>query len=275
MPEDVTAIILAAGKSNRMRDAFPDLPKVLLPIDGKPMVEHLLEAIEESGVTAEPVVVTGPDVDGQIRNALASHRLTYAMQPEQLGTGHAVLCSRAQIPKNTNHLIVLCGDHPLFSSSTLRSVVEKHVAGGQPITMLTVDLPDFDGWRSTFAHCGRILRGADGSFRRIVEAKDAAPEELAVTEVNPSLYCFQSNWLWEHLVRLTPDNAQAQYYITDVVEMAVKEGERVETVRAEDHREAAAANTPEEFDVVQQKYAELKRPADCQSAGRRQYPAFT
>ena len=260
MSKTVAALILAAGKSTRMQEAFPDFPKVLLPIDGKPMVEHLLEAIEESEVTNETIVVTGPDADGEIRKALASHRLTYALQSNQLGTGHAVLCSRSQIPHSAEHLVVLCGDHPLFSSRTLKSVVDKHLSDGQPATMLTVDLPDFEGWRSTFAHCGRILRGADGSFNRIVEAKDATPEEIAVTEVNPSVYCFQTDWLWERLMQLTPDNAQAQYYVTDVLEMAVAEGHRVKTIRAEDHREAAAANTPEEFEIVLQKYSELRRP---------------
>jgi bifunctional UDP-N-acetylglucosamine pyrophosphorylase/glucosamine-1-phosphate N-acetyltransferase len=226
------------------------------------MVEHLLEAIEESEVTSETIVVTAPEVDGEIRKALASHRLTYAIQSKQLGTGHAVLCSRSQIPLSAEHLVVLCGDHPLFSARTIQSVVDKHLSDGQPVTMLTVELPDFEGWRSTFAHCGRILRGSDGSFKRIVEAKDATPEEMAVTEVNPSVYCFRTDWLWERLMQLTPDNAQAQYYVTDVLAMAVAEGHRVKTVGTEDHREAAAANTPEEFEIVLQKYSELRRPQE-------------
>jgi bifunctional UDP-N-acetylglucosamine pyrophosphorylase/glucosamine-1-phosphate N-acetyltransferase len=274
MSKEVTALVLAAGRSTRMREAFPDLPKVLLPIDGKPMVKHLLEAIEGSDATTETVVVTGPDVDGQIRMALTSHNITYAMQPDQLGTGHAVLCSRARIPERSAHLLVLCGDHPLISSRTIRSVVQEHLEGEQPVTLLTVDLPDFDDWRSTFAHCGRIMRTADGFFERIVEAKDAEPEELVVAEVNPSIYCFRTSWLWEHLIRLTPDNAQAQYYITDVVGMATAEGDRVETVRMEDHREAASANTPEEFEIVQQKYAELNCPGEYRPCMEEEYSAY-
>jgi bifunctional UDP-N-acetylglucosamine pyrophosphorylase/glucosamine-1-phosphate N-acetyltransferase len=274
MSKDVTALVLAAGKSTRMHSGFPDYPKVLLPVGGKPMVGHLLEAIEGSGVTTGTVVVVGPEVDSPIRQVLGSHDLTYAMQPEPLGTGHAVLCSRVRIPERSEHLLVLCGDHPLFSSKTLRSVVERHLIGGRPVTMLTVDLPDYDDWRSTFSHCGRIIRGSDGAFEKIVEAKDADAEELAVTEVNPSVYCFRTSWLWQHLVRLTTDNAQAQYYITDVVGMAVEEGDQVETVYAEDHREAAAANTPEEFEIVQQKYAELKCPGKDTKDTENQYPAF-
>lgn len=266
MSSDITALILAAGKSTRMQDAYPDYPKVLLPVAGKPMVGHLLEAIEGAAVTSEIVVVTGPDVDIPIRRALACHKLTYALQPQQLGTGHAVICSRVRIPKRSKHLLVLCGDHPLFSSSTIHSVVENHLAGRGPVTMLTVNLPNYQGWRSTFAHCGRIIRGRDGSFERIVEAKDAKPEELAVTEVNPSVYCFRTSWMWERLARLKPDNAQAQYYITDVVGMAVAEGKQVQTVCLDDHREAAAVNTPEEFEIVQEKFAELRKQRESPSS---------
>lgn len=275
MRENVAAVILAAGKSTRMRELSGEAPKVLLPLHGKPMVEHLLESIEKSRVASNTVVVTGPDVDGQIRKALSAHTLIYAIQHAPLGTGHAVLCARDQIPESAKHLIVLCGDHPLFSSDTLRAIVDKHVTGVQPVTMLTLDLPDFESWRSTFAHCGRIIRSCDGSFLRIVEAKDATAEEIAVTEVNPSVYCFRLEWLWDHLQRLTPDNAQSQYYVTDVVGMSVAEGLRVETVPAEDAREAAAANTPEEFEILQRKYEELSRPGGSQAVTRKHCDALS
>ncbi|MGW8181634.1 MAG: NTP transferase domain-containing protein, partial [bacterium] len=100
MRENVAAVILAAGKSTRMRELSGEAPKVLLPIHGKPMIEHLLESIEKSGVASSIVVVTGPDADSHIRKALAEYKLTYALQPAQLGTGHAVLCSRHQIPED-------------------------------------------------------------------------------------------------------------------------------------------------------------------------------
>ncbi len=258
MANDCAVVILAAGQGKRMHQAFPGVPKVLAPLAGKPMLVRVLDAVERAGITDRPVVVVGPAVEAKVRAALADRPVAFALQPEPRGTGHAVLCARPSVPP-AEDVLVLYGDHPLVSSDTVRAIVERHRASGADVTMLTVPLPDFREWRSSFADWGRIVRDAEGAFRRIVEAKDATGKELRITEVNPAMYCFRSVWLWDHLPRVTCENAQGELYLTDVPGTAVKEGAMIETVPAEEPRETLGANTPEQLDVLERMYEEMKR----------------
>jgi bifunctional UDP-N-acetylglucosamine pyrophosphorylase/glucosamine-1-phosphate N-acetyltransferase len=136
-------------------------------------------------------------------------------------------------------------------------LVERHVASGAAVTMLTVPLPDFKEWRSSFADWGRIIRDASGAFVKSVEAKDATVTELGVTEVNPSLYCFRRAWLLERLPAVRCENVQGEYYLPDVLGLTTG-GERVETVQVEDPRETLGANTPEQLAVLERVYADVK-----------------
>jgi bifunctional UDP-N-acetylglucosamine pyrophosphorylase/glucosamine-1-phosphate N-acetyltransferase len=259
MPKkDLDIIILAAGKGKRMHQAFPGLPKVLVPLAGRAMLLRLLDAVEASEVDGQPIVVVGPAVEAEVREALAGKDVQFALQPEPRGTGHAVLCAKDFVTGASN-VLVLYGDQPLVSARTIRTLVESHLGNGAAVTMLTVPLPDFKEWRSSFADWGRVIRGKDGRFEKSVEAKDATVAELGVTEVNPCMYCFRSEWLWKHLPGVTCSNAQGEYYLPDVLAAAAGNGDRVETVAVADAREVLGANTPEQLAVLERVFEEVKR----------------
>jgi bifunctional UDP-N-acetylglucosamine pyrophosphorylase/glucosamine-1-phosphate N-acetyltransferase len=257
MSDDLDLIVLAAGKGRRMHQAFPGTPKVLVPLAGRPMLLRLLDAVERAGVASRPIVVVGPAVEAKVRAALAGKDVSFALQLEPRGTGHAVLCAKSSVSGAAN-VLVLYGDQPLISGRTIRRLVESHRSGAATVTMLTVPLPDFKDWRASFADWGRIVRDAEGTFRRSVEAKDATVTELGITEVNPAMYCFKADWLWKHLPQVTCENAAGEFYLPDLLGLAVKDGERVETVAIEDPREALGANTPEQLAVLEQVFAQVK-----------------
>lgn len=246
----VDVVILAAGKGKRMHQAFPGIPKMLVPLCGTPMLLRVFDTVVASGIAARITVVVGPAVEAQVRTALADRSVMYAVQEEPRGTGHAVLCARPVLAE-AHHLLVLYADQPLYTPETLRSLVQKHVAADAPVTLLTVPLPDFRDWRSSFADWGRIVRDASGAFVRDVEAKDASARELAITEVNPGVYCFRAAWLWKHLPEVGCTNAQGEYYLTDVLALAEKYGEHVATLPVADPRETLGANTPEQLALLE------------------------
>ncbi len=244
-------VILAAGIGKRMRDAYPGLPKVLVPLAGKPMVVHLLDAVEAAGVADRITVVVGPGVEESIKKALAGRNVQFVLQEEQKGTGHAVMIARSVLPAKGN-ILVLYGDHPLFSAATIRRIAQTHVEKKATVTMLTVPVPDFEEWRAPYKDFGRIVRHESGTFERVVEAKDATWDEKNIREVNPAVYCFNAAWLWEHLPQLGNNNAQGEFYLTDIPQMAVAERKRMQTVPVEDAREALGANTPEQLAVLEE-----------------------
>lgn len=250
-------IVLAAGKGKRMHQAFPGTPKVLVPLAGRSMILRVLDAIERSGIAARVTVVIGPAVAEKVKAALMGLEVAYAYQPDPKGTGHAVLCAKPELSGSAN-VLVLYGDQPFISAKTIRLIAEKHVESGAAVTMLTVPLPDFKSWRSSFADWGRIVRDERGDFVKSVEAKDARIHELRITEVNPSLYCFKSAWLWEHLPKVNCENVSGEYYLPDVLGLAIERGEKVNTVAVDDPRETLGANTPEQLSVLEKVYEEVK-----------------
>lgn len=252
----VEVVILAAGQGKRMHQAFPGVPKVLVPVAGKPILEHLLDAIARADIASRITIVIGPAVERKVRAALAGRDVEFALQPKPKGTGDAVLRAR-HAASGAEHVLVVYGDHPLYSFEVFRRIVERHVSSGADMTMLTVPLPDFSGWRASFADWGRIVRDAEGTIARIVEAKDATATELRITEVNPSLFCFRAAWLWEYLPRVGTTNTQGEYYLTDLVGIATAGGFRLADVPAPDAREVLGANTPEQLAVLERTYKEL------------------
>src|SRR3989338_3069269 len=255
MNRTVDVVVLAAGRGKRIHQAFPGVPKVLVPIAGKPMLLRLFDAIEKSGVARGITLVVGPAVESKVFAAIPPD-VRLVLQPEPRGTGHAVLCARPDLGDAEN-VLVLYGDHPLIREKTIRRLAEKHVASGATLTMATVPLPDFSGWRAGFADWGRVIRNGDGRVQRIVEAKDATGTELRVTEVNPSFLCFRAKWLWDHLPKVGCENAQGEYYLTDLLGLAVSEGVAVETFPLEDAREALGVNTPEQLAQAERMFLEI------------------
>lgn len=253
------AVILAAGQGKRMHQAFPGIPKALVPLGGVPMLLRLVTSVRQSGVTDEIVVVTGPSVEDKIRAALPSDiRLAIQAVPE--GTGAAIRAAEDHIAQHDTTL-VLYGDHALVRPETISTLVSTHRAAENALTMATVTLPDFSEWRSVFSDWGRVVRDARGTVSRIIEAKDSTGAELRITEVTPSFYCFDSRWLLEHLPKLQNNNAQGEYYATDLVGFAVSEGARTETVPVGDPREAMGVNNPEQLAVAERFLVELATPS--------------
>jgi bifunctional UDP-N-acetylglucosamine pyrophosphorylase / glucosamine-1-phosphate N-acetyltransferase len=239
-------VILAAGKGKRMGPS--DRPKVLHTILGKPMLAYVLDAVVDSGVDAKPVVIVGHMAE-HVRT-VCGEACDYAVQTELKGTGDAVMRARPLLEGAAEHVMVLVGDQPFVTASTIRRVADMHMASGATLTLGTVTVQDFEAWRKPFADFGRIVRDPAGSVRRIVEVKDAAPDELALREINPSYYCFKGVWLWKALESLTSDNASGEYYLTDLLDKAISSGERVQTV-AIPPEEALGVNTLEQLAIAE------------------------
>ncbi|UJF36493.1 bifunctional UDP-N-acetylglucosamine diphosphorylase/glucosamine-1-phosphate N-acetyltransferase GlmU [Paenibacillus hexagrammi] len=223
------AIVLAAGQGKRMKSK---LYKVLHPVAGKPMVGHVIDTLK--AVDAErTVVVVGYGAEA-VKGYLGE-QAEYALQAEQLGTGHAVLQAKEAIGAEEGTTIVICGDTPLISEGTLRSTMELHKQSGAAATILTAKLDDPHGY-------GRIIRGADGRVARIVEQKDCKPEEAAVQEINTGTYCFDNRLLFEALASVKNDNAQQEYYLTDVIGILTGLGQLVQGYCMKDSSESIGVN---------------------------------
>lgn len=225
----LASIILAAGEGTRMRSK---LPKVLHPLAGKPMLWHALHAAE-SLVDLPPVVVVGHQAEF-VRTTLGD-RVDYALQAEQLGTGHAVLMAKEQLMNLADTILVTLGDMPLLTAETLSCLVELHKTTPGPVTMTSFYGEKARGF-------GRVIRNEDGHVIAIVEEAAATSEQLAIDEFNVSGYCFDADWLWQSLEKL-PISSKGEYYLTDLVDIAVKEGYLVKVLVLDDPDEAMGINT--------------------------------
>lgn len=227
----VALVILAGGKGKRMQEETgDDLPKVLQPFRGKPLIRHLLDGLRavDASIAWPPVIVIG--YGGELVQKELGSEYQYVRQKEQLGTGHATLQARLVLEGKAEHVLVLYGDHPLVPVAVANTIATTHLAHNNTVTLATVTVDNFDDWRVGLMNYGRMVRDADGNLEKIVEYKDAIDAERAALEVNPGYYCFRASWLWPHLEQLQNVNAQGEYYLTDLVGMAMREGERVETV---------------------------------------------
>lgn len=238
-------IILAAGKGTRMKS---ELPKVLHPVKGVPIIKRLLKNI--APICERPTLVVGHKAEDVI--ASTNNEYHYIIQKEQLGTGHAVICAAQELKgKDFTNVIVLPGDHPLVSAKTLQSILDLHTQNQSTITLGTLIAPNFEGDNSVFSHYGRIIRNAHGLVDKIVEYKDATEEERAVREVNMFYYCFNAQWLFENISKLTNNNASQEYYLTDMVKIANDQGKTVTAYPVENIAEGYGINTPEQLRMVE------------------------
>ncbi|WAG79072.1 bifunctional UDP-N-acetylglucosamine diphosphorylase/glucosamine-1-phosphate N-acetyltransferase GlmU [Metapseudomonas furukawaii] len=231
-------VILAAGQGTRMRSA---LPKVLHPVAGKAMLGHVIDTarqLEPQGIH----VVIGHGAE-TVRERLAADDLGFVVQAQQLGTGHAVAQALPQL--TAERVLILYGDVPLIQAETLQRLLEK--VGPEQLALLTVELADPTGY-------GRIIRDAEGMVRAIVEHKDASPEQRAIREGNTGILAVPGKRLAEWLGRLSNDNAQGEYYLTDVIAMAVADGLVVATERAADEMEVLGANDRIQLSQLERHY---------------------
>ncbi|MGI6065113.1 MAG: bifunctional UDP-N-acetylglucosamine diphosphorylase/glucosamine-1-phosphate N-acetyltransferase GlmU [Bacillota bacterium] len=226
----VTALILAAGKGTRMKS---DLPKVLHKVGGKFMVEHVLDAVRQAEIE-KVVTVVGHEAE-KVKNALGD-KTEYVIQEQQLGTGHAVMVALPAIKESNGTVLVACGDTPLITKDTFDKLLKAHFTSGAVCTILSAKISNPYGY-------GRIIRKPDSSVDRIVEQKDALPHELAVDEINTGTYCFDLKWLKEAVNKITVNNAQGEYYLTDTVAFFVSQGLKVNAFMAEDYQETLGINS--------------------------------
>jgi bifunctional UDP-N-acetylglucosamine pyrophosphorylase/glucosamine-1-phosphate N-acetyltransferase len=230
MPSDLAAVVMAAGLGTRMRSATP---KHLHPLLGRRMVDWVLEAARPLG--PDPlVVISSPES----REAFAG--LDVAVQDEPLGTGDAVRAARSSVEGRANDVLVLSGDTPLLTTALLGDLLETHRREVAAATVLSFSPPEAGAY-------GRIVRDGDGRLTAIVEAVDATAEQLAIGEVNSSIYVFRGEALWPALDRLDSGNAQGELYLTDTIRLLVEDGQPVAVHEAADPVEAEGVNTRAEL----------------------------
>jgi UDP-N-acetylglucosamine diphosphorylase/glucosamine-1-phosphate N-acetyltransferase len=238
-PKTPAIVILAAGLGTRMKS---DKAKVLHEIHGKPMINYVVATarqIAPEGV----VVVVGHQADRVEAVVRADHVARFALQPEQLGTGHAVNCALETLPADATDVIILCGDVPLIRPETLDHLWKDHTASGRTLTVLGVEMENPTGY-------GRLLVDDAGGFTGIVEEADASVAQKAIRLVNSGIYCVERGFLTQALDEVRADNAQGEYYLTDIVAIGHNRGLSMGVLSGPDPNEVIGVNSPEELKIV-------------------------
>jgi bifunctional UDP-N-acetylglucosamine pyrophosphorylase/glucosamine-1-phosphate N-acetyltransferase/UDP-N-acetylglucosamine pyrophosphorylase len=242
----LTAIVLAAGKGTRMKS---ELPKVLYPVLGRPMIQWVIDGLQGAGVN-RIIVVVGYRAD-LVRDELANRPgIEFATQEKQLGTGHAVQSCGEHLKLGNGPVLVVAGDSPLLQTSSVVELCTAFERGGYACLLGTLSKDDPTG-------LGRIVRDAAGAFERIVEHKDATEAERGIQEVNMSTYLFDRESLVWALQHLKNENAQSEYYLTDCPALLRRDGRRVDAMATLKPCEALSINTVEEASVVEAKMKEM------------------
>src|SRR5581483_6141356 len=231
METPVTIVILAAGLGTRMKSRRA---KVLHEAGGRTLVEHVVRTSLQVTPPERIYVVVGHQAD-QVRATLAPCGVGFVHQPEQKGTGHALIAAREALSGLDGLLVILYGDGPLLTVPTLRRLIEAGKNSDAAGTILTSIMPDPFGY-------GRVIRDAKGEVRRVVEQKVGTPEELAIKEANMGLYCYHARPFWAHIGEIQPNNPAREYYLTDMVEILTAAGCKMQTMVLEDPQEVLGIN---------------------------------
>jgi len=240
------AIVMAAGKGTRMKS---DLPKVLVPVCGRPMIDYVIDALEAAGIE-KTVVVVGYRAD-YVRAALAGRRnVVFAMQAEQHGTGHAVMCAREYLAGHDGAVLVVAGDSPMMQSDSIRELLAEFDRSRPACILGTGTKEDPSG-------LGRVVRDKNGKFAAIVEEKDATAEQKRIREVNLSCYVFNSADLLAALDLIRADNAQGEYYLTDCPGALLAAGKDVRAANVLKPCEALSINNVDELAAVEAAMREM------------------
>jgi bifunctional UDP-N-acetylglucosamine pyrophosphorylase / glucosamine-1-phosphate N-acetyltransferase len=247
MTSQTNVVILAAGLGTRMKSKRA---KVLHRAGGLSLIEHVVHAAAAIAPSNNATVVVGHQSD-QVRALLTSSGVRFIDQPEQKGTGHALLACRDSLAAQPGLVVVLYGDCPLLSPATLTELVRRQSASDAAATLITTRLNDPTGY-------GRIVFGEEGDVRAIVEDKAATPAQLAIPFINSGIYCFRADLLWKHLVEIKPDNPAHEYYLTDIVEILGRAGHTVAAMEVENSAELLGINTRVELAAVDKIFRERK-----------------
>jgi UDP-N-acetylglucosamine diphosphorylase/glucosamine-1-phosphate N-acetyltransferase len=238
--QDLAVIILAAGKGTRMKSS---VAKVLLPLAGHPLLHYTLDLSSKLN-PVQTIVVVGHQAD-QVQQAFADRGVEFVFQHEQLGTGHAAKQAKEKLENFKGLVLVLCGDMPLIRPDTLLEMVAGHRASGVKCTVLTLKsdgLHDF----------GRIIRDEKGLILKIVEFKDASDVEKKVDEFNSGVYCFDSRLFFKALGHIDSNNAQNEYYLTDIIEYLVRKRYPVQATQTQNANEILGINSPDDLNRAEQ-----------------------
>jgi bifunctional UDP-N-acetylglucosamine pyrophosphorylase / glucosamine-1-phosphate N-acetyltransferase len=238
-------VILAAGKGTRM--GASNTPKVLIMLKEKPVILYLIDELEKINQLIKPVVVTGymaRKVEGVLGNDFL-----YAYQDKQLGTAHALIAAKRKI--KAENILVLYGDMPFIKAETLSRLIGMHLHSGNKISICTAQAENFKGNNEDFKSFGRILRDpVSHSIIGIVEAKDADENQKKIKEVNAGIYMFKTKWLWENISKIQNQNAQKEFYLTDIVGLAISQKQTVNSLMI-DSKEAFGINSKEDLEFAE------------------------
>jgi bifunctional UDP-N-acetylglucosamine pyrophosphorylase/glucosamine-1-phosphate N-acetyltransferase len=223
------AVVLAAGQGTRMKSK---LYKVLHPVCGKPMVEHVIDQVSKLNIN-KAVTIIGHGAE-TVKSQLKG-KSSFALQEEQLGTGHAVMQAEELIGSEDGTTIVVCGDTPLITAKTMEDLLQHHIDQEAKATILTAYAENPFGY-------GRVIRSSEGNVERIVEQKDASADEQKVKEINTGVFCFDNKHLFQALKEVSNDNAQGEYYLPDVISILVAKGETVSAFQTDDIDETLGVN---------------------------------
>lgn len=232
------AVILAAGKGKRLHSEQFSAPKVLREANGKPLLRYVVNNLSFIPDKKDIIIVAGYKKE-MVFNAF-NEGYTFAVQDEQLGTGHAVNCAREALKDYDGPVLVCYGDMPLFKKETYENLVKVHEETGNDCTILT-------GVSDRGLAYGRIIRDENGSFKGVVEDRDCTPEQKKINELNVGIYVFDSKKLFSCLGELKNSNAQGEYYLTDVPTIMMSKGYKIGTYTTHDDTEILGVNTPEEL----------------------------
>lgn len=234
----VIGIILAAGKGTRLNHGKPsEIPKVLHLLYGRPLVSYCIDTLKGAGVK-DIVLVIG--YKGHLVKKVVGKDVIYVSQEKQLGTANAVFVARDSVSGKSDYVVVLNGDNPLFSKETISNLVNRCEEKNTAVSLVSVDLKDPSGY-------GRIIKDKEDNVLEIIEEKDVSQTEEKVKEVNAGCYCFKSSWLWDNL-RKVKLNPHGEYYLTDLVGIAVESGDKAVVLKIEDEKEAIGINTKENLE---------------------------
>lgn len=235
---------MAGGKGTRLNST--DKPKVMFEIDGKPMIDYALDPLldlKDKGMLDEIVVVVG-FLGKMVKDHLQALDVKIAWQKEQLGTAHAVMQARKILEHEKGTTLIINGDHPLYDPGTLDDVMTFREDNNLTVAFGVVNSPtEFDDY-------GRVIRDEKGAILTIKEKLDCTPGELKIQERNPNLYAIDNAWLWRAIDRIQTDNAKGEFYLTDIIKVALNDGEKVETTQMLDQNGAYGVNTEEDLKAV-------------------------